>query len=137
MKNNLTLLAREGKAKASQNTGGGASQQSTAQHDSARVFKYFNTQMARFLWNKKGEATVSKSSCSWAQGRATSAEQPTNHALITHLSPTQTVSLARIWKYVACLLLAFVLGIGQMWATDTEITINRFFLSGSNIIPVK
>ena len=105
MKNNLTLFAREGKAKSLQNTGGGTSrrealiiaeqfsqcqtsrsegaQQSTAQHDSARVFNYFNTQMARFLWSKKGEATVSKSSCSWAQGRATSAEQPTNHALIT------------------------------------------------------
>ena len=141
MKNNLTLFAREGKAKSLQNTGGGASrhealiiaeqfsqcqtsrsegaQQSTAQHDSARVFNYFNTQMARFLWNKKGEATVSKSSCSWAQGRATSAEQPTNHALITHLSPTQTVSLARIWKYVACLLLVLFVGVGNVWGDVT------------------
>ena len=131
MKNNLTLLAREGKAKSLQNTGGGASQQSTAQHDSARVFKYFNTQMARFLWNKKGEATVSKSSCSWAQGRATSSEQPTNHALITHLSPTQTVSLARIWKYVACLLIAFFVGVGNVWGANGDVLFTQNFNSAT------
>ncbi|MBR2167904.1 MAG: immunoglobulin domain-containing protein, partial [Paludibacteraceae bacterium] len=86
--------------------------------------------MAWFLWNKKGEATVSKSSCSWAQGRATSAEQPTNHALITHLSPTQTVSLARIWKYVACLLIAFFVGVGNVWGGT--ITWNTADNSGSS-----
>ena len=40
----------------------------------------------------------------------------------------------QFWRYAACLLLAFFVGIGQMWGV--EITVNRFALVESTIIPL-
>ncbi len=104
-------------AKAPQNTGGGNSQHCVLQYESAQCYKDVRT--ARFLWNKKDAATVSAEARSEAQGSMTLEECRGNHPVITPLSPRNHPLLSRVWKYVACMLLAFILGIGQMWA-DTE-----------------
>ena len=36
--------------------------------------------------------------------------------LITHLSPTNHPLLQKAWKYTTCMILALLLGVGNMWA---------------------
>lgn len=62
-------------------------------------------------------------SCSWSQGTTTLAEQPANRPLITRLSPAYHPLLAVVWKYVACLLIAFFVGVGNVWAADQTFTV--------------
>ncbi|MBR2168276.1 MAG: InlB B-repeat-containing protein [Paludibacteraceae bacterium] len=40
--------------------------------------------------------------------------------LITHLSPTNHPLLQKAWKYTTCMLLALLLGVGNMWAADPD-----------------
>ena len=43
-----------------------------------------------------------------------------NHPVITPLSPRNHPLLSRVWKYVACMLLALVLGVGNVWGTTAN-----------------
>ncbi len=41
--------------------------------------------------------------------------------LITHLSPTNHPLLQKAWKYTTCMILALLLGVGNMWAADPDV----------------
>ena len=78
--------------------------------------------LARFLWYKKEEVTVSKESRSGAQGSMTLAKQPTNHPLITPLSPRNHPLLSRKWQHVACMLMVLFVCVGNVWGVKSTFT---------------
>ena len=88
-------------AKTPQNTGGGNSHNRTARTESAQTK---NTS----LWSARSAVDVTVSSYG----------APDEHPMSTRSASDGNRWNTRGWKYVACMLLALVLGVGQMWAID-------------------
>ena len=122
MKNLFTNLMKN-TAKSFQNTGGGASQCQTSRSEGARQIT------ARFE-SAQMKNTSLISGCSAVDVPMPSYGASDEHPMSTRSASDERRWNSRGWKYVACMLMVLVLGIGQMWATGTEVTFTANATSG-------
>ena len=114
MKNNFLHLSN---AKAIRNTGGGSSR-----CEASIIAGQYSQRKTMTLEGSSNQHLVSIQSAS------------NQHPISIRSASDGTRWQSRGWKYAACLLLAFVLGIGQMWGADKSATtsLNLSNLTSSN-----
>lgn len=88
-------------------------------------FTQLESNLSGMAWNlhviKRRFSSADKLSGSRIESSLTLAQQPGNHPVITPKSPLNHPLLARVWRYVALMVMVFGLGVGEMWG-DSETT---------------
>ena len=92
-------------------------------------FTQLESNLSGMAWNlhviERRFSSADKLSGSRIESSLTLAQQPGNHPVITPKSPLNHPLLARVWRYVALMVMVFGLGVGEMWGDTAYELINQ------------